>query len=218
MAPVSELPEIPLLRPGTTAVRRDVFRSRVWTESPMRVLESGADGVLTALWPGVVAKAAADIGAARRGGALAMRTAVLDALVGGTWRLDQWVWEVNACVTLRARDRWFTIGRQYGPEGTLRCWYVNFERPPIWHAAGWDTFDLLVDLVVEPDGTWRWKDEDEYAHGRRLGLIDDAEHRAVQAAREEALALVESRSGLFGEDAAGPWLPQPHWPRPTLPS
>ncbi|MBR7836000.1 DUF402 domain-containing protein [Actinospica durhamensis] len=209
--------DVPLLRPGTTAVRRDVFRDRVWTESPMRVLESGPDGVLTALWPGVVVQAAADIAAARRGGEPVMRTAVLEALAAGTWQLAPWVWEINALVTQRSSGRWFTVGRHYGPDGALRAWYVNFERPPLWHATGWDTFDLLVDLVVDPDGTWRWKDEDEYTHGRRLGLIDDVEHRAVQAAREEAIALIESRSGLFGEAAAGPWLPQPAWPDPTLP-
>jgi predicted RNA-binding protein associated with RNAse of E/G family len=93
---------------------------------------------------------------------------------------------------------------------------VNFERPPSWHASGWDTLDLAVDLVVEPDGAWRWKDEDEYAQCRRLGLVTDAEHSAVQAAREQAVAAVQAREGLFGEDAAKLWRPDPAWRRPAL--
>jgi predicted RNA-binding protein associated with RNAse of E/G family len=180
-------------------------------------LEATEDSVLTALWPGVVSKASADFVATRRGGVEAMRTGTLEALARGEWLLDAWIWQNNAFVNAHARGRWFTIGRLFGPDGALRCWYVNFERPPVWHRSGWDTFDLFVDLVVEPDGRWRWKDEDEYAHGRRLGLVDDAEHRAVQAAREEALALVEARAGLFGESGAGAWRPEPDWPLPALP-
>jgi predicted RNA-binding protein associated with RNAse of E/G family len=76
--------------------------------------------------------------------------------------------------------------------------------------------DLALDLVVEPDGAWRWKDEDEYAQCRRLGVVTDAEHAAVTRAREQAVALVESRAGVFGEVPARPWLPDPAWPRPTL--
>ncbi|MEU5045988.1 DUF402 domain-containing protein [Streptomyces griseorubiginosus] len=63
-----------------------------------------------------------------------------------------------------------------------------------------DTFDLTVDLVVDPDLTrWQWKDEDEYAHVRRLGIVTDAEHRAVAAARDQALAMIEERCGPFAD-------------------
>jgi predicted RNA-binding protein associated with RNAse of E/G family len=128
------------------------------------------------------------------------------------------VWQTHAIVVEGVSGRWFTVGRLYREDGALRAWYVNFERPPVWRAGGWDTFDLMVDLVVEPDGRWHWKDEDEYAHARRLGLIGEEEHRAVEAARGQALALVQDGGGLFGPDAAGPWRPEPGWPLPALPA
>jgi hypothetical protein len=90
------------------------------------------------------------------------------------------------------------------------------QRPPVWRPDGWDTSDLALDLVVDPDGTRRWKDEDEYAHDLRLGLITDAEHAAVQGAREEAVALVEARGELFAESALGRWQPDPAWATPSL--
>jgi predicted RNA-binding protein associated with RNAse of E/G family len=102
--------------------------------------------------------------------------------------------------------------------GPLTCWYVNFERPPSWRPDGWDTLDLALDLVVDPDGGWRWKDEDEYAHCRRLGLVTDAEHAAVGRAREEALDLVRRRAGVFAEDPGASWRPDPAWPLPALPA
>jgi hypothetical protein len=85
-----------------------------------------------------------------------------------------------------------------------------------WRPDGWDTSDLALDLVVDPDGPRRWKDEDEYAHHVRLGLITDAEHAAVQTAREEAVALVEARGEMFAESARQRWLPDPVWATPSL--
>lgn len=82
--------------------------------------------------------------------------------------------------------------------------------------GGVETLDLLVDLVAGPDLTWRWKDEDEYAHGRRLGLVTEAEHRAVTAAREEVVAMIDARRPPFC-DSAPSWLPHPDWPIPQLP-
>ena len=68
----------------------------------------------------------------------------------------------------------------------------------------------------------RWKDEDEYQHGRRLGVISDAVHRRVDEARQEVLALVQARQGPFGQDWPDwpdwpDWRPDPGWPLPVLP-
>jgi predicted RNA-binding protein associated with RNAse of E/G family len=206
-----------LLPVGSTAVRRDVFRGEAWTEAPVRVLAADGVSVRTALWPGVATLAQALFAESADIHDKAMRSASLDALARGGWDMAEWVWRWNGVVTEVVSDRWFSVARMHGGDGVLRCWYVNFERPPRWHASGWDTMDLALDLVVEPDGAWHWKDEDEYAQCRGLGLISDVEHAAVGRAREQAVALVEAREGLLGEDPAGRWLPDPAWPLPALP-
>ncbi|WP_317985953.1 hypothetical protein [Streptomyces sp. 5-10] len=96
---------------------------------------------------------------------------------------------------------------------------MNFERPTVRTGDGFDTFDLTVDVVVAPDLTsWQWKDEDEYAHVRRLGIVTDTEHQAVDAARDQALAMLEERSGPFADAAAwSAWRWNPTWPAPQLP-
>ena len=63
---------------------------------------------------------------------------------------------------------------------------------------------------------YRWKDEDEYQHGRRLGLISDAVHARVDEARQAVLALVQARQGLFAQGWPD-WRPDPDWPVPVLP-
>ena len=207
----------PLLAPGSIAVRRDLFRGRAWTRSPVRVLSADSSSAVTAVWPGIVTLAARRFVESGEGREKELRAAALDDLGSGEWDMAEWTWRRTGVVMEVVSDRWFTVSKMHGEDGALAYWYVNFERPPTWHASGWDTMDLAVDLVVEPDGAWRWKDEDEYEHCRRLGIVTDAEHAAVSQAREQAVALVEARAGLLGEDPANPWLPDPAWPRPTLP-
>ncbi|MEU2134653.1 hypothetical protein [Streptomyces sp. NPDC018352] len=49
-----------------------------------------------------------------------------------------------------------------------------------------------MDLVVTPDLTrWGWKDEDEYAHVRRLGIVSGAEYQVVDDAIETAVTSLD---------------------------
>ena len=92
--------------------------------------------------------------------------------------------------------------------GELECWYVNFEQPACRSAAGVDYADWKLDLIVEPDGRRRWKDEDELEHAAALGLLDADE---VWAEAERVIADPPWPTGW--ED----WRPDPSWPAPRLP-
>ncbi|MFD6911298.1 DUF402 domain-containing protein [Streptomyces virginiae] len=132
------------------------------------------------------------------------------------------VWQETDLLLWKPPEAWFSINAFYVPDGDgrrLRNWYVNFEHPTRRTEAGFDTFDLTVDLLIDPDLTrWEWKDEDEYAHVRRLGIVSDAEHQAVDAARAQVFGMLADRSGPF---AAGNrwavWRWEPTWPAPRLP-
>ena len=135
----------------------------------------------------------------------------------GEWQLADSAWRFTGVVEETVFERWFSVSRMFAADGALLCWYVNFQRPPLWRPDGWDTGDLALDLVVEPDLSWRWKDEDEYEQSRSLGLITDEEHRAVQSAREQALTMVEARGGSFALDVEERWVPDAAWQVPSLP-
>jgi predicted RNA-binding protein associated with RNAse of E/G family len=112
---------------------------------------------------------------------------------------------------------YYSVSRFLGPDGEPHGWYVDFIRPYPRTPSSVDTFDLMLDLVIEPDLSLRWKDEDEYAQGRRLGIIPDDEHKQVQLAREEVIGLFEERSGPF-DDRWHTWRPETNWPLPVLPA
>jgi hypothetical protein len=93
-------------------------------------------------------------------------------------------------------------------EGELEHWYVNFERPLRRTPVGFDTFDEKLDLIVQADGSCRWKDENELEQAAALGLLD------AEAVRAEAARVLEEWPFPTGwED----WQPDPSWPLPQLP-
>ncbi len=102
------------------------------------------------------------------------------------------------------------------------AWYVNLERPITrWDdgsLAGVDTTDHDLDIWVEPDRTWAWKDEHELAE--RLGFPDHywvSDPDAVWAEGRRVIPSIEA--GVFPFD--GTWRdfrPDPQWTMPaTLP-
>ncbi|GAA1890466.1 DUF402 domain-containing protein [Asanoa iriomotensis] len=89
--------------------------------------------------------------------------------------------------------------------GEFTGWYVNLEDPyRRWDddgLAGIDTADHALDILVAPDRSWRWKDEDELA--AKTGNADywDAAGAAqIRANGEAVVELVEN--GKFPFDGA----------------
>ncbi|MEU3174749.1 DUF402 domain-containing protein [Streptomyces sp. NPDC007000] len=208
---------------GQTVVRRDVHRSgRVWSEQALRVVDDTGEALVTACAPGAQARCPALYAQARAQEDRSVRTEAFDAMATGEWELAGAVWQETDLLLWKPPTSWFSVNAFLVPDGDrrrLRNWYVNFEHPTRRTEAGFDTLDLTVDLVVAPDLTrWEWKDEDEYAHVRRLGIVSDTEHQAVDAARSEALAMLTTRSGIFAQaDRWAAWRWDPAWPTPHLP-
>ncbi|MBY8882821.1 DUF402 domain-containing protein [Actinacidiphila acidipaludis] len=206
---------------GETVVRRDVFRGKVWSAHAFEAVEDAPEALVTAGRPGAEVLASTTWFQWLLTGDANVRLRALPDLAGGTWELGRWSWRDTALLQWVPPKAWFSVYAFHdaSSEAGLTHWYVNFQRPMRRTAIGFDTFDLLVDLVVAPDlSRWDWKDEDEYAHGRRLGVVSETDHRAVRSAREEAVALIESRSGPFAAvDGWTAWRPDARRDAPVLP-
>ncbi len=95
-------------------------------------------------------------------------------------------------------------------------YYVNFELPWRRTALGFDSNDLTLDIVVAPDLSWRWKDQDEYEHRVGAGVIPPKWANGVAAAREEVLAKLAAASSPFDGSLVG-FEADPAWATPTVP-
>jgi predicted RNA-binding protein associated with RNAse of E/G family len=201
---------------GSTVAERHVLDGRLQSALPGRVLADDGHSLTLARWPGARCLVNGEWVTAMESGRQEDRDAALVALGRGDWKVVPFTWHTTAVVNMLEASRWFSVHRFHDSEsGALLCWYVNFQRPYARADGGIDTLDLIVDLVVGPDLGWAWKDEQEYAGARRLGLVTEDDHRSVTAARDEALALVEAVEPPFSADPPT-WLPSPDWPVPML--
>lgn len=208
--------ELPRFECGATAVHRNVLRSRIWTAKPTRVIRDDGSSLQLALWPGIRTLAPTTLIAARTGPCIGGERGLRDLAVG-SWELDSWVWQGNALASYYEAGEYFSVHLHRDAAGEPVHWYVNFEQPFQRTPIGIDTFDLFVDLVVTPDlSSYSWKDEDEYAHARRLGLVNQELHQHIGLARERALELLRRRIGPFTGNWPN-WTMSPSWELPKLP-
>ena len=115
------------------------------------------------------------------------------------------VWDALGLVRFGERH---SLWLHRSADGRFDHWYVNFERHVGRSSGSLDYVDDKLDLVVSPDGSVRWKDEDELEQAARAGLLDA---NAVRAEAERVLADPPWPTGW--ED----WRPDPSWPPPRLP-
>lgn len=100
--------------------------------------------------------------------------------------------------------------------GAFRGWYVNLQDPLRRVGVGFDTVDHVLDIFVEPDGRWRWKDEDEFAAACSIGRFSEQEANAIRAEGERVIAGIEAEGWPFGAGYEH-WRPDPAWNIPSLP-
>jgi predicted RNA-binding protein associated with RNAse of E/G family len=103
---------------------------------------------------------------------------------------------------------------------TSRCaegWYINLERAWRRTPIGFDSEDLVLDIMVALDlSSWAWKDEDELAWSVDVGKYSPAQAAAIRAEGLRVVHALETRAWPFSADWSA-WRPNPLWPIPTVP-
>jgi hypothetical protein len=133
----------------------------------------------------------------------------VDDLASSDWSLRETAWRNDTLRITRfgdAHSLWL-----FWRDGEFMGWYVNLQAPLRPTPLGWDTRDHALDIVVEPDGTWCWKDEDHLAAAVARGRFSEQEARAIRAEGERVIA---ARPWPTGWEE---WRPDPGWPHPELP-
>jgi uncharacterized protein DUF402 len=133
-------------------------------------------------------------------------------------KLIEKVWQGDALM-LHPHQGDYSVWFFFSPTGQFRSWYVNLEEPGArWddgEAAGIDTIDYDLDIVVESDRRWHWKDADEFAYHLAypdVYWVDDP--APVRAEGERVIDLVEA--GAFPFDGLRTdFRPDPQWTIPT---
>jgi uncharacterized protein len=165
------------VRPGDVVQVQSVFRGRVRWAFPWRVVADDGTTLVTYLAPGT---RGVTVGRDRDGKYVAR------------WVTDEpphpHVWHTLHVLALTRRTDSHSLWLLWSEGWDFRGWYVQLQSPIVERDGVVDTTDHALDIEVDPDGTWRWKDEDDFAEAQTLGVFSPVEAAAVRAEGERVIA------------------------------
>ena len=198
--------------PGRPVLYRNVAGGGLLAVRPCRVVSDDERGLL--LWLARGSVVGVETAADGRG----IRSMPFAEWVRLDHRLVESTWQGPGILKFIPPDVDHSVWLFFDDEGCFAGWYVNLEERAVrWDdgdLAGVDTVDQDLDIVVAPDHSWRWKDEDEFAE--RLALPDHywvPDEAAVWAEGRRVIKRVEAADFPFD----GTWtdfVPDPSWPVP----
>jgi uncharacterized protein DUF402 len=139
------------------------------------------------------------------------RSTLYEERFGLAWKHGDGIWDGHHTLLLTPHARAHSIWVFWTPAWDLIGWYVNLQEPNRRTPIGFDTVDQVLDLWVESDLSWSWKDEHELKAAVRLGRFTSEEATAIRAEGEQVIREWPFPTGW--ED----WRPDPAWPVPQLP-
>src|SRR5512141_676887 len=138
-------------QPGEVIVWRGIFRGRIWHVMPTFVIKDSPGELVMAILPGAVCKVDKDYG--RKNG-----RRIWDFL-DTDWNLDDFIWHTNRVLFIVEPEKYYSISLYWNQqENQFVGYYVNFQHPCRRHLRGIDAMDLELDIDIEPDLSFRWKD------------------------------------------------------------
>jgi protein associated with RNAse G/E len=96
-------------------------------------------------------------------------------------------------------------------------WYVNLQEPFVRTPSGIRATDLMLDIVVDHNRVWRWKDEEDFEALLATGLADAQTVESVRRDAERSIERIERGDWPF-DGSWLDWRPDPTWPQPELPN
>jgi hypothetical protein len=199
--------------PGEQVVVQEIWKDAVWAARPMTVV-SEEDG-LVVLWlpEGTRWKAPTTPPDRPREESRGERLAT--CLARREWVFADYEWDVSTLVLMRPGE-WHALWVSWRDGSDHMGWYVNLQEPFRRTDKGFETMDLALDVVIDIDRTWRWKDEDELETFVSRGVFDEAVAARARGEGLRVAAKAERNEAPFDEPWPD-WRPDPAWSLPQLP-
>lgn len=190
--------------PGEPALWRKLWNGAVMTALPMRVVSDSPQRTVLYLTPDTAFK-----GARTPAG-----TKVRDF---SNWVPKDLIWAGGSLIRLAAPGVWHCVDVEFDDAGEFIGWYVNFQEPIRRAGSRFDTVDLVLDLVVAPDRSWRLKDEDDFQRAIADGHLTAEVEDKVRAEAERVIGVLAVDGPPFSESEWLGWRPPADWAIPAVP-
>jgi predicted RNA-binding protein associated with RNAse of E/G family len=142
-------------------------------------------------------------------------------MLPGSWdgTHEDRVWPGPPTIRLHVFGTSFAVLRNRSfSDDAAEGWYVNLEAPWRRTKIGFDSCDLVLDVVPAPDlSSWSWKDRDELDWSVEQGKFSQRQADQILREGERAGASLVSGEFPFVEDWSA-WRPEETWSVPQVPS
>lgn len=199
-------------QPGTSILYQEVWDEALLAARPVTVVSDDAGLLALYSHPRALLRSAA-IGGARRQLTLEQRIA---AMMSNEPRAYAQRSAADSHVLVLAVDgRWSAVWLFWSADWKHLRWYVNLQQPLRRTQRGVQVRDCALDLVVEPNRAWRWKDRDEFQALRAAGFFPEEIARQVEAEAERMIGVIERWESPFC-DGWERWRADASLPLPAL--
>lgn len=199
-------------KPGEVIAWRGIYRERVWHAIPMLVVKDTPQELVLALAPGTDCMVEENYAQKRKNGKRRWDFKHED------WILAKFTWHTNRLLFVLEPEKYYsTIYFWHHESNEFLCYYINFQLPFRRKPYSIDTLDLDLDMVINPDFSFEWKDEDDYDKGIETGVILTEWVDEIETAKIEVLDRLEKREYPLDNFWLN-WRPDPGWSTPTLPN
>lgn len=196
---------------GDIVILREIFQSKISSAFPVIMIKDSPEEIALALVPGAEGFVTEDYSKGKQNGK--RRWDFKDK----PWKLENHIWHTNRVLILIEPQKYYAINYFWDDKtNEFSCYYVNFQLPFQRSHCGIDTLDLEIDLVIDSDFSYRWKDLDDYQKSIDSGIITNEWAQEIENAKQEVFEKLSKRQYPFDESWLN-WKLDPCWPAPKLP-
>ena len=199
-------------KPGEVVSWRGIYRERVWHAQTTITVKDTPEEIVLALLPG--AECIAPEGYLDGKNSNKRRWNFKDK----EWEQQNYLWRTNRLLLILEPEKYYSIMHFWDHiSNEFLCYYVNFQLPFKRSLYRVDTLDLDLDIVINPDLGFEWKDEADYQKAIDHGIIFPEWIQGIEAAKPEIFEKLERRQYPF-DGAWLNWMPDSNWSPPKLPA
>lgn len=135
--------------------------------------------------------------------------------VNRTWMLADSVWRWAELLIIVRPGEFRATWVRWSADGVFQGWYVNLQSKLTRTRLGFDFRDHQLDIIVDPERSWTWKDRDEFDLAIRQGRLTPEVGRASLNEGRLAVDEIEGPGGVYTEGWEN-WRPDATLARPKM--